>query len=463
MLQRRKAERALARTEADLLQSQKMDAIGRLAGGIAHDFNNLLTIINGHAALLRETPGELASHDAEVSVDEIEKAGNQAAGLTRQLLAFSRKQILQACVVNLNQIVRALDSMLGRLIGERIALTTELDPQLLNLSVDPVQIQQAIVNLVVKARDAMPDGGRIVIGTRNADRLPAAAGAIDRGGPCVALTVTDTGQRQSGRRSRAILTIKPEGKGSWVAMVTASCERRWTDVSAVGDRPEPGPMAESPMIRTGAARVPARVLVVEDQPEVRDLAVSASRRAGYDVSEATDGDEAFARFGDRAGTVGLLLTDVVMPGMNGREVAERLRARNPQLLVLFMSGYTDEILDQREFGRPGRRIPRQAVHARGPRQADRSPGAVPSGAVEEHESLAAAISTADSTGIASGPGVCARQFDAFPTGRLNPRTRCAPLCCRAGLRGRKWHFHCSTACIGSPCRGRFAAFGSALR
>ena len=150
-----------------------MDAIGRLAGGIAHDFNNLLTVINGHAALLRESPDGLPSRDAEASVDEIEKAGNQAAALTRQLLAFSRKQMLQARVVNLNTIVHDLESMLGRLIGERIALTTALDPDLLNLSVDPVQIQQVIVNLVVNARDAMPDGGRIVHQHAQRRRVPA--------------------------------------------------------------------------------------------------------------------------------------------------------------------------------------------------------------------------------------------------------------------------------------------------
>ena len=185
VLQRRKAERALARAEADLRQSQKMDAIGRLAGGIAHDFNNLLTIINGHAALLRESPDELTSRDAEMSVDEIEKAGNQAAVLTRQLLAFSRKQMLQARVVNLNEVVRDLESMLGRLIGERIALTTALEPDLRNPSVDPGQIQQALMNLVVNARDAMPEGGRIVITTRNADTFPAEAATLNRGEvPC---------------------------------------------------------------------------------------------------------------------------------------------------------------------------------------------------------------------------------------------------------------------------------------
>jgi signal transduction histidine kinase/CheY-like chemotaxis protein len=372
VLQRRKAERALARTEADLRQAQKMDAIGRLAGGIAHDFNNLLTIINGHAALLRETPGELASHDAEVSVDEIEKAGAQAAALTRQLLAFSRKQVLQARVVNLNQIVRELDSMLGRLIGERIALTTELAPQLLNLSVDPGQLQQVIVNLIVNARDAMPDGGRIVIGTRNVDRLPAAAGAVGRGGPCVALTVTDTGTGMSPQIRAQVFepffTTKREGKGTGLglAMVYGIVRQSggWIDVDselgagttftlyfpATDQKPT---VSESPMARTGPGRVSARVLVVEDQPEVRELAVSALRRAGYDVSEATDGDEAFARFGDRVATIAVLLTDVVMPGMNGRELAERLRARNPQLRVIFMSGYTDEILDQASLVGPG--------------------------------------------------------------------------------------------------------------
>ncbi len=372
VLRRRRAERNLARTEADLRQAQKMDAIGRLAGGIAHDFNNLLTIINGHAALLRETPGELGGRDAEMSVEEIEKAGNQAAALTRQLLAFSRKQMLQARIVNLNQIVRELESMLGRLIGERIALATVLDPALRNLSVDPGQIQQAIVNLVVNARDAMAGGGRLVIGTGNADHLPAAAGAVDRGGPCVALTVTDTGHGMSAETRAQIFepffTTKREGKGTGLglAMVYGIVRQSggWIDVaSTVGvgttftlyfPATDQATLAsESPMIRTGPGRVAASVLVVEDQPEVRELVVSALRRAGYDVSQATDGDEAFARFGERASSITLLLTDVVMPGMNGRELAERLRERHPRLLVIFMSGYTDEILDQHSLIGPG--------------------------------------------------------------------------------------------------------------
>jgi signal transduction histidine kinase/ActR/RegA family two-component response regulator len=372
VLRRRRAERELARTEADLRQSQKMDAIGRLAGGIAHDFNNLLTIINGHAALLRESAGELAPRDADDSVDAIEKAGNQAAALTRQLLAFSRKQVLQARVVNLNQIIRELESMLGRLIGERIALTTELAPDLLNLSVDPGQIQQVIVNLVVNARDAMPDGGRIVIGTRNADRFPPEAGAIDRGGPCVALRVVDTGQGMSPQTRAQIFepffTTKREGKGTGLGLATVYGIVRqsggWIDVaSEVGDGttftlyfPATAQKATAPepaLVAAGAARVPGRILVVEDQPEVRELAVSALRRVGYDVAEATDGDEAFARFGERAQAIALLLTDVVMPGLNGRELAERLRERNPRLLVIFMSGYTDEILDQQSLIGPG--------------------------------------------------------------------------------------------------------------
>ena len=245
VLQRRKAERALARTEADLRQSQKMDAVGRLAGGIAHDFNNLLTIINGHAALLRESPDELTSSDAEMSIDEIEKAGNQAAALTRQLLAFSRKQMLQARVVNLNEIVRDLESMLGRLIGERIALTTSLDPDLRNLSVDPGQIQQAMMNLVVNARDAMPEGGRIVITTRNANRFPDAAAALTAGDcPCVALEVRDTGHGMTPQTRAQIFepffTTKPEGKGTGLglAMVYGIIRQSggWIDVvSDVGD------------------------------------------------------------------------------------------------------------------------------------------------------------------------------------------------------------------------------------
>jgi signal transduction histidine kinase/ActR/RegA family two-component response regulator len=372
VLQRRQAERDLARTEADLRQSQKMDAIGRLAGGIAHDFNNLLTVINGHAALLRDAPDDLTSADARASIEGIQKAGGQAAALTRQLLAFSRKQMLQARVVNLNQIVHELEAMLGRLIGERIALTTELAPDLHNLSVDPGQIQQVIVNLVVNARDAMPEGGRIVIGTRNAAQLPAAAGRADRCAPCVVLSVGDTGQGMSPQTRAQIFepffTTKPEGKGTGLGLATVYGIVRqsggWIDVAsdagagttfslyfpATEGAAEPAAAAAPPEAGT---RAPARILVVEDQPEVRELAVSSLKRAGHDVREATDGDEALARFGPCAGSITLLLTDVVMPGMNGRDLATRLRAANPDLLVIFMSGYTDEILDLQELAGGG--------------------------------------------------------------------------------------------------------------
>jgi two-component system cell cycle sensor histidine kinase/response regulator CckA len=376
VLRRRTAERELARIEADLRQAQKMDAIGRLAGGIAHDFNNLLTVINGHAALLRDAPADGDAYDARnavASVEEIEKAGTQAAALTRQLLAFSRKQVLQARVVNLNQIVGDIESMIGRLIGERVALTTELDPDLRNLSVDPGQIQQVIVNLVVNARDAMPDGGRIVVGTRNADRFPPAAEKLERADtPCVVLTITDTGQGMSAQTRAQIFepffTTKSEGKGTGLglAMVYGIVRQSggWIDVaSEIGEGTTfslyfPSTDAEADAvepvaIRSGPGRARAKVLVVEDQPEVRELAVSALRRAGHEVSEATDGDEALARFRERANGVALLLTDVVMPGMNGKELAHQLRELNPNLLVLFMSGYTHEILDQQELVGPG--------------------------------------------------------------------------------------------------------------
>jgi two-component system cell cycle sensor histidine kinase/response regulator CckA len=372
VVRRRTAERELARTEADLRQSQKMDAIGRLAGGIAHDFNNLLTIINGHAALLRESPEGLPSRDAETSVDEIEKAGNQAAALTRQLLAFSRKQMLQARVVNLNTIVHDMESMLGRLIGERISLATALAPDLLNLSVDPVQIQQVILNLVVNARDAMPEGGRIVLSTRNADGFPPGAPLGRSRSPCVVLTVRDTGIGMSAQTRAQIFepffTTKAEGRGTGLglAMVYGIVRQSggWIDVvSRVGDgttftlyfpatEAKPQPVAPAPA-RVAGLRGPMHLLVVEDQPEVRELAVSALRRAGHEVFEASDGDEAFARFAGRAADLALLLTDVVMPGMNGRELAERMRAGNPDLLVVFMSGYTDEILDQQSLVGPG--------------------------------------------------------------------------------------------------------------
>jgi signal transduction histidine kinase/ActR/RegA family two-component response regulator len=373
VLKRRRAERELARTEADLRQAQKMDAIGRLAGGIAHDFNNLLTVINGHVEILRDAPGDLTGPDAAASFDEIRKAGNQAAALTRQLLAFSRKQLLQARVVNLNQIVRDLESMLARILGERIALTTELDPNVRNLRVDAGQLQQVIVNLVVNARDAMADSGRIVIATRNASALPSAAGPESAGGgPCVVLTVSDTGQGMSAQTRAQIFepffTTKPEGKGTGLGLATVYGIVRqsggWIEVeSELGcgttfslyfPATEAGVDEPDSAVRRGEAqRAPARVLVVEDQPEVRDLAVAALRRAGYDVAQATDGDEALARFAPRAREFALLITDVVMPGLNGKELAIEMRAANPDLLVVFMSGYANQILDQQELIGPG--------------------------------------------------------------------------------------------------------------
>jgi CheY-like chemotaxis protein len=243
-----------------------------------------------------------------------------------------------------------------------------LDPDLLNIAVDPGQMTQVIVNLVVNARDAMPDGGRIVIGTRNGDRFPEEAGAIGGGKPAVVLTVTDTGQGMSAQTRAQIFepffTTKREGKGTGLGLATVYGIVRqsggWIDVtSEIGDgttftlyfpatRDATEMREAAKTLPPGAARVAARILVVEDQPEVRELAVMALRRVGYDVFEATDGDEAAARFTDRASSLSLLLTDVVMPGMNGRELAERLQAANPALLVIFMSGYTQEILDHQE-------------------------------------------------------------------------------------------------------------------
>ena len=373
VMQRRKAERNLARTEADLRQAQKMDAIGRLAGGIAHDFNNLLTVINGHSSLLREASDSMTPAETAMSLDGIQAAGNQAAALTRQLLAFSRRQVLQARIINLNTVIEELESMLGRVIGERIALVTTLDPDLANLSVDPGQIQQVILNLVVNARDAMPGGGRIVIGTRNsAGGLPPEAGPDDGPvGPCVVLTVSDTGEGMSPQTRAQIFepffTTKAEGKGTGLGLATVygivrqsggwieveSQIGRGTTFSLYFPATDAAPMATVPLaIQTGDGRIPATLLVVEDQPEVRELAVTALRRVGYEVVEASDGADAYARFADRAASLSLLLTDVVMPGMNGRELAERLRARNPNLPIVFMSGYTDEILDQQSLVGP---------------------------------------------------------------------------------------------------------------
>ena len=348
--------------EEQLRQSQKLEAIGRLAGGVAHDFNNMLTAIGGYNALALEhaRPGSPLHDDLE----EIRKAADRAALLTRQLLAFSRKQILQPELLNLNGIVVDMQSMLQPLIGEDVVFATDLDPALGPIEADPGQLQQVLLNLVVNARDAMPAGGTLTIETRNAD-VPPDDPAITPG-RYVTLVVRDSGHGIDARTLEQIFepffTTKESGKGTGLGLATVygivkqsggyvaveSEVDRGTSFTIYLRRADESraPRAEEPAEpQPGVtSTVPSSVLVVEDEEVVRRLLRQVLEQAGYDVLEAADGAEALSLA--TMCRVDLLLTDMTMPGLNGREVAERLRAGRPDLKVIYMSGYADAALEQ---------------------------------------------------------------------------------------------------------------------
>jgi PAS domain S-box-containing protein len=349
--------------EERLRQSQKLEAIGRLAGGVAHDFNNMLTAIGGYNTLALEhaQPGS-ALHD---DLEEIRKATDRAALLTRQLLAFSRKQILQPELLNLNGIVVDMQAMLRPLIGEDVVLTTDLDPALGPIEADPGQLQQVLLNLVVNARDAMPTGGTLVIETRNAD-VPDDDPAIPAG-RYVTLVVRDSGHGIDAGTLEQIFepffTTKESGKGTGLGLATVyGIVKQSGGYVAVESELDAGTSFTIYLRRADEARAarpeepvepvaepvsdaPSTVLVVEDEEVVRRLVRQVLEQAGYAVVEAADGARAVELAESRQ--VDLLLTDLTMPGLTGREVAERLRGTHPELKVIYMSGYADgEALEQ---------------------------------------------------------------------------------------------------------------------
>ncbi len=348
-----------------LQQSRKMEAVGLLAGGIAHDFNNLLTAINGYAALgldrvHREDPlGEYFR--------EIGRAGERAASLTRQLLAFSRKQVLQPRVVDLNQTISALERMLRRLIGEDIVLTTSLDPALWRVVADPSQIEQVLLNLALNARDAMPRGGRLTFTTRNvvldeaSERLHLDAAP----GPHVVVAVDDTGCGMDSSTMAHIFdpffTTKEVGKGTGLGLATvygivrqsggSIAVRSEVDAGATFEIYLPRAEEADAVVSEKAIDDPVRslrgtetVLIAEDELLVRTLARQILEALGYTVIEAASGDAALAVYESHHGHIDLLLTDVVMPGMSGPDLVERLRGVLPSLRVIYMSGYADDAL-----------------------------------------------------------------------------------------------------------------------
>ncbi|PWB67416.1 MAG: hypothetical protein C3F14_02245 [Deltaproteobacteria bacterium] len=351
------------RLEDQLRQAQKMEAVGRLAGGVAHDFNNLLTAIGGYSELLLSdlAPGDPRRAD----VEEIKKATERAASLTRQLLAFSRKQVLQPKVLDLNAVVGNLDRMLRRLIGEDLDLVTVLKPGLWNVQVDPGQVEQVIMNIVVNARDAMPDGGKVTIETGNValDDRYVRQHPVVKPGDYVLLAISDTGtgmdEETKNRLFEPFYTTKDKGKGTGLGLSTVygivkqSGGYIWV-YSEIGKgasfkvylpryggspgeaRPEESPVSPSQGRET--------VLLVEDEAMVRLLVRNILEGNGYTVLEASDGEEAISIGGGHAAPIHLILTDVVMPKMCGREAAETLAPRLPGVKVLYMSGYTDEAI-----------------------------------------------------------------------------------------------------------------------
>ena len=348
--------------EAQLRQAHKMEAIGQLAGGVAHDFNNLLTVINGRSQLMisRLKPGEKMRNDLEL----IYKTGEQAAALTRQLLAFSRQQILEPVVLDLNAVAADMDKMLRHLVREDIDLTTVLDPALKRVKADPGQIEQVIMNLVVNARDAMPDGGKLTIETANvelSDEYCRARTEV-KPGHYAMLAISDTGHGMDAavkaRLFEPFFTTKPQGKGTGLglAMVFGFVKQSNGHIavhSEVGkgttfkiylpqtlDKPA-SRASESGFTAAAGKEI---VLVVEDEEGIRELVRDLLEMNGYTVLMASNGKEALQLCREHKGTIHLLVTDVVMPEMGGPELVERIKVQHPETKVLFTSGYTDHAI-----------------------------------------------------------------------------------------------------------------------
>ncbi len=359
------------RLEEQLREAQKMEALGRLAGGVAHDFNNLLTVIGGNAQWLA---GSLAEQDPRrPAVTEILEATNRAAALARRLLAFGRRQIIQPRVINLNDLVQDMRVLLRRVVGEHIELSFSLSPELGNVKADPGQIEQVILNLAVNARDAMPEGGRLTLATANVEWEEEAAepGAETCRGRCVLLAVEDTGcgmdEATRQRIFEPFFTTKPLGRGAGLGLATVhGIVRQHGGVVRVASAPGQGttfriylPRVDEPVClrsETPAAGLPGgleTILLVEDEAGVRRLVRRSLEQLGYRVLEAGEPLEALALSERTAGPIDLLVTDVVMPQMSGRQLAERVQAQRPGTKVLFLSGYDDEPIARAGVLEPG--------------------------------------------------------------------------------------------------------------
>jgi PAS domain S-box-containing protein len=349
--------------EEQLRQSQKMEAVGQLAGGIAHDFNNLLTVITGYSELaLRDVDSHNPLHP---KLNEIKKAGDRAASLTRQLLAFSRKQILQPKVLDLNAVIPEMEKMLRRLIGEDIVLNTALDRSLGQVKADPGQIEQIVVNLCVNARDAMPAGGRLTIETSNVSLQQAYRNqqVLIRAGNYVMLSVSDNGcgmdAETQARIFEPFFTTKELGKGTGLGLSTVYGIVKQSEgivwvYSEVGKGTtfkiylprvdEVAPTADQATPVRSVPRGHETILVVEDEDIVRALSTEILEKQGYQVLSAPNGREGLRLCREFGGRIDLLITDVVMPQMSGRELAEEFAVVRPETRVLYMSGFTDDAI-----------------------------------------------------------------------------------------------------------------------
>ena len=363
--EREAAEAEKAKLEGELRQAQKLESVGRLAGGVAHDFNNLLTVINGYSGFLLNRLH--ASDPLRKFAEAIGNAGERAASLTKQLLAFSRKQVIEPRLLNLNETIQDAMPMLQRLIGEDIALTARLDDALEQVMADPDQIHQVLMNLAVNARDAMPDGGKLGIETANVDlgKDDVSTRQDSVPGRYVLMTVTDTGHGMDETTRQQIFepffTTKGFGKGTGLGLSTVYGIVRqsggWIDVrSEVGvgtsfqvylPRMDGPPLPEPKKAGASTEKGSETILLVEDQAAVRAFTNAALQRQGYRVIEAPGGEEAIAVAGRHPGEIHLLLTDVVLPGMNGKELSERLKVPRPDVKVLFTSGYPADVIAHR--------------------------------------------------------------------------------------------------------------------
>lgn len=350
------------RMEAQLLQSQKMESVGRLAGGIAHDFNNLLTAMLGNATLAMD--GLSPDDERYGLLAEIIRAATSAASLTRQLLTFSRQQMIDPRVLNLNDVIARLRHMLQRLIGENIDLQVTASPSLGQVKIDPVQIEQIIINLAVNARDAMPDGGTLMLQTADVelDEDYCQTHPHARPGAFVVLSVSDTGtgisDQDKARIFEPFYTTKGPGQGTGLglAVVYGAVKQHRGTIEVYSERgkgtsfkillprfdEQPEPLGHAPApAPTGGTET---IVLVEDEAGVREVAVRLLRRQGYTVHAYESGDRALERLPELSDAIDLLVTDVVMPGVNGQILAERIRSLRPGIKVLFASGYAESLV-----------------------------------------------------------------------------------------------------------------------